>query len=172
MHASPPRPAAALAAALAALAVAGCVTEGPFPSLQPREAELDISTEEPVREPADVAPDPALAARAAELLALARAGERDFEAVYPAAAAAARGAGGFGSESWVLAQQALSRAEAARGETMRALAALDLLAVERADLPTSPEDFAAVLAALERTETIAAAQEARLDALRAEISPG
>lgn len=169
MTATPIRPPASAFAA--ALLLAGCVAEGPFPSLAPREAEREISLEEPVREAPDVPADPALTARAAELLAAAQAGERDFDAAYDAAAAAARNAGAWGSESWVVAQQALSRLESARAETMRALAALDLLAIERADEPTAEQDFAAILAALEATEAIAAAQQLRLDALRELVSP-
>lgn len=160
-----------LALLATSLLIAGCVAEGPFPSLAPRPAEREMLEEEPVRAPEPVPSEPALLARAAELVALARTGERDFESELGAAAAAARAARPFGSESWVLAQQALSRLEAARAETMRALAALDLLAAERADQPTDPADFAALLAALEQVEAIAAAQETRLDALRAMVSP-
>lgn len=149
--------------------LAGCVAQGPFPSLEPREGELAVSTEEPVRTPPVVPSDPALLAQAAELVALARAGEREFEAVYPEAAAAAQAAGEEGSESWVIAQEWLSALEAARVETMRALGALDQLALARAAEPTAESDFAAVLAALEEAEEIAAAQETRLDRLRALI---
>lgn len=160
-----------LCLAAAPFFLSACIAQGPFPSLAPRPAEREDFLEEPVREVAPVAPDPALRARAAELLALARAGEADFEAAYPAALAAARNAGASESESWVLAQQALSRLQSARGETMRALAALDLLAIGRADQATNPDDFAAVLAALEAVEAIVAAQEIRIDAVRARISP-
>ena len=54
--------------------LAGCAAEGDFPSLAPRPAERDRSTEEPARPPVDVADDAALRGRVAELLEQAAAG--------------------------------------------------------------------------------------------------
>jgi hypothetical protein len=162
-----PLPRSGLAAAL--LLAAGCATEGPFPSLEPRPIEQQDPLAEPVRTPPVVAPDPVIRARAAELLARAQAGERDFDAAYGSASVAARTAGGEGSESWIEAQQAISRAEAARAPSMTALAELDRLAVERAGVPTDEEDFAAIRSALAEAERIARGQQQRLDALRASV---
>lgn len=159
-----------LAVAAAGLALAGCRAAGPFPSLAQRSGERDLSTAEPVRPAPEVARDPALAARIAELERLARQGERDFEAALGPAQAAAGAAGAANSESWISAQEAISRLEAARAETSRALAELDQLALRRADLPTDAEDHSALLAALDRVEALAAGQQSRIDRLRAAVS--
>ena len=167
MATPPTRPITALAAAAM---LAGCVAQGPFPSLAPREAERADPTAEPVRTAPIVAPDPALRGRLTELIALARQGERDFEAAYAPAQAAARAAGRQGTESWIDAQQALSRLEAARAETTRALAELDRLAIDRADRPANAQDHAALLAAIEQAAAIAAGQQGRIDRIRTALS--
>jgi len=154
------------AGALAAAALAaGCTPKGEFPSLALRPIEAEDPLAEPVRSPPVVAVDPALRERAADLLALARRGESAFDAAYRPAAAAARAAGAPGSESWVVAQQAISRAEAARAPTMQALAELDRLATERAAVATNEGDFAAIRAALVEVERLAREQQRRVDAL-------
>ena len=157
------------AAFAAALAAGACTLNSEFPSLEPRAIEREDPLEEPVRTPPTVAGDPALRARAAELVAQAREGERAFEAALGSASAAARRAGAPGSESWVVAQQQISRAEAARAPTSAVLAELDQLATERARLPTNEGDFAAIRAALEEAEGLASGQQKRLDRLRASI---
>ena len=150
----------------AALSLAGCAAQGSFPSLAPRPAEqIDMSVE-PVRPDPVVADDPALAERLAALIAEARAGWRAFEAEAGPAARAARGPGPSGSESWVVAQQAISRLEAARARTMAAHADLDRLALERQDQPTSPADRQAIEAAIAEAEAIAAREQERLDRIR------
>jgi hypothetical protein len=162
-----PRPSAAWPALLAAAAIAsGCKPEGTFPSLAPRPIESEDPLEEPIRTPPAVAADPMLRSRAASLLAEARRGDREFETAAGAAAGTARRAGAPGSESWVVAQEAISRAEAARAPAMRALAELDRLATERAGLPTNDADFAAIRAALAEAERLAAGQQQRMDRLR------
>jgi hypothetical protein len=160
---------APLAAALAALAAGGCGQDGSFPSLEPRAIESEDPLAEPVRTPPVVASEPAVRARADALLAEARTGDRAFEAAYARAAAAAGRAGAPGSESWVEAQQAISRAEAARAATGRALAELDRLAAERARVPTNESDMALVRSTLEAVEAIAATQQQRLDRLRGTV---
>jgi hypothetical protein len=122
-----------------------------------------------VRVAPQVAAEAALRARTAERLGQARLGEREFEAAFGPARTAVRGAGAQGSEGWVAAQQAISRAEAARAPTTGALAELDRLVVERADRPTNVEDFAALRGALEAAAALAAGQQERLDRLRASI---
>jgi hypothetical protein len=154
---------------LLAGALAGCAPNGQFPSLEPRAIEREDPLAEPVRTPPVIASDPALPARAAELLAEARRGEGEFEAALGAASAAARRAGAPGSESWVVAQQQISRAEAARAPTSTALAELDRLATERAREPTNQNDFAAIRSALEEAGRISAGQQQRLDRLRSQI---
>ena len=150
----------------AALLLAGCVAQGTFPSLAPRPAEqIDMSVD-PIRPDPMAADDPALAARVAALVAEARAGWREFEAEAGPAERAASASGPAGSDSWVVAQQALSRLEAARGRTMAARAGLEELALERQDQPTSPADRQAIEAAISEAEAIIARQQARLERIR------
>ena len=160
----------ALALPLALPALAGCVAEDGFPSLALRPAELNRSFEEPDRPRVEVPSDPALRAQIATLVAQARAGERDFaEALGPAESAVAR-AGGAASESWIDAQLAVSRLEAARTATSRALAELDQLALARAEVATNGEDFAAIETALAEVEAIAGTQQQRWDRLRGRLA--
>jgi hypothetical protein len=156
-----------LAALAAAALLTGCAPEGEFPSLARRPIEAEDPREEPVRTPPVVAADPAIRARAGALLAQAREGERAFAAAYGRAAPLARAAGAPGTESWVAAQEAISRVEATRAAATQALGDLDRLASERAALPINDEDFAAVQAALAEAEQLVRGQQQRFDALRA-----
>lgn len=149
--------------------VAGCVSQGPFPSLAPRPGEGEISFAEPVHPAPVVADDPAIRRQIIELLTQARAGDQAFAAAYDAAATAVARAGPSGSDTWVGAQEALSRLEAARGDTQAALSALDRLGTERSDRPTSLVDYAAIQAAIAEADRIAGGQNARIAALRARL---
>ena len=154
----------ALPILLAAL-LAGCVSQGPFPSLAPRPAESEDWSEEPVRAAPAVADDPALRARIAALLDEARAGARDFDADFGPAERAAARAGPEGTDSWIEAQQAISRLDTARGRTGEALAELHGLRLEREGRPTSAADLAALDAAIVAAEAITARQQQRTDRL-------
>jgi len=158
------KPSRVLAIAAAAL-LAGCVSKGPFPSLAPRPDER-LTIDEPVREAPQIADDSALRVRINSLVAEARAGNAAFERDYDDAARAASRAGAEGSDSWMTAQQALSRVEAARGRTSNAAAELHQLAVGRAGQPASAGDQAALAAGIEQADAIVAAQQARLKRLR------
>src|SRR4051812_29009666 len=105
-----------LAAALAGC-LAGCVSEGPFPSLAPRPAEQEDWAEEPEHSAPAVADDAALRARLSALIADAREGERRFEGDRPEAERATAHHAAQESDAWIEAQQAISRLEAARGRT-------------------------------------------------------
>ena len=164
-----PHRAGVLAAALLALA-AGCAPQGSYPSLAPRPGER-LSTDEPVRVRPEVAADPALAAEVAELLARARRGEAAFQAALPAARAGVARGGAAGSDSWIEAQQAVSRLEGARAETAAALALLDSLSIERAARPTNTADFQALLSAVDTAQALANAQKAEIDSLRGRLRP-
>jgi hypothetical protein len=155
----------AFPALLAAALLAGCVAQGPFPSLAPRPDEL-MAIEEPVREAPRAADDAALRTRVAALLEEVRAGARGFDADHEAARRAAARSGPTGSDAWVEAQQAISRLEAARGRTMAAAAELHQLALDRADVPTSDEDRRLIEAAIAEADRVAAGQQARIDRLR------
>jgi hypothetical protein len=155
----------------AALFLAGCVAEDGFPSLAQRPAERNLSIEEPLYPAVEVPSDPAIRARIVELQRQAEEGGRAFDsALAPTEAAVAR-AGAAYSESWIEAQQALSRLESTREPTQRALAELDRLAVDRADVATSEEDFAAIHAAIAEVQSAASAQQQRWDRLRARLAP-
>ena len=153
-------------AVVASLLLAGCAQEGQFPSLAHRPAEDIDMTVEPVREAPVVPANAALRARIEQLTDALRRGERRFDGDYGAAASAARAAGAQGSESWVVAQQAISRLEASRAQTTAALADLNQLRLERADLPTSEEDQAALDTAIAFGDRVAADQQTRIDRLR------
>jgi hypothetical protein len=155
---------AALLAALAGALLAGCVTEGPFPSLAQRPDER-LAIEEPVRETPVFPDDPVLGTRIAALLGEARQGDRTFDADYGAASRTAARAGATGSDSWIAAQQALSRVEAARGRTSDAAAELHQLALERADQPVSAADRKALDDAIAEADRLVAEQQARIDRL-------
>jgi len=157
---------------LFALLLGACSTPpGQSPSLAPRAAEA-IDPRLPVRpDPVIGAPAPALAARLAQLVASARAGDAEFN---PAAAEAERlaaTAGAAQSESWIAAQQALSAAVAARGDTARALGDIDALAArpleERGAI--APNDLAAIEAAAAEASAIDRRQAARVEAILARL---
>jgi len=151
-------------------ALAGCAEDASFPSLAPRAVER-LSNEEPVRAPVQVAADPELSGRIAELEGKARRGNNGFTTALPAARAVIDRAGAAGSDSWIEAQEALSGLEAARAETLLALAALDGLSVERATLPTNAGQFQALLAAFDAARLLAAEQQSEIDRLRRSLSP-
>ena len=93
-----------------------------------------------------------------------------FEAAFGPAAAAARSAGQARTDSWIAAQEEVSRAEAARAGTTLARADLDRLALERSDLPTSVGDQAALDSAIAVVDRLAVDQQSRLDRLKALIA--
>jgi hypothetical protein len=155
----------ALCAALS-LSLAACAQPGNFPSLAPRAIEF-AGDEEPSRPAAPpVATEAALLSRINELKEQARAGQNAFEGSLSRTSRAAARAGVSGSESWVAAQQELSRLEADRGPTLAALAALDRLTVERSSQATAETDFQTLLAATEEVRALAEGQQAQIDRLR------
>lgn len=111
---------------LVPIALSACsIPDAHAPSLAPRPAE-QIDPRVPVPEPSLPAnPDPALAARLDDLVSRAIAGDSDFQAAAAEASRLADSAGPAQSESWILAQQALSKAEAARAPVTYAVAEID-----------------------------------------------
>jgi hypothetical protein len=146
-----------------AASLAGCAAQGDYPSLAPRPAEREDWTEEPVHAAPAVAADPALRTQIAALLARAREGERAFAADLPAAERATAHIGPQGSDSWVEAQQAISRVEAARSRTDEAAAELHQLRLQRTGQPTSSADLAAIDAAIAEVATLTERQQQRFD---------
>ena len=118
-----------------ALFLSGCAqTLTGYPSLAKRAVE-NAPVAEPVAAPAPVEADPALQAQVDRLSAQAQAGSAAFDKAWPAADRAARAAAGaaVSSELWVAAQLAISALEAARNDSVSALASLDTLYVERSN---------------------------------------
>lgn len=150
-------------AVVLAASLAGCVSQGPFPSLAPRPAEREDWTEEPVHEAPAVADDAALRTRLGALLAEAREGARAFAADLPAAERATANPGAEGSDSWIEAQQAISRLEAARGRTTGAATELHQLRLARTAQASSAADLAAIDAAIAEVEAIAERQQQQMD---------
>ena len=155
------------ALALATTLLASCAAEGPFPSLAPRAVEAELADEV---EPAPPPSDPSIAPRIAALALKAREGHSAFEPALSAARAAVAKAGAARSEEWVEAEQALSRAEAARAPTTTALADLVALSLAQASRAANPDDRAAIDDAIAKVQAIADRQVDQLDRLRASLS--
>lgn len=148
----------------------GCADRGRFPSLAPRAAER-LSTQEPVRTAPFVAADPDLQERVAALVGQARRGQDAFQTALPAARSSAGRAGAAASESWIEAQQALSRLEAARAMTVTALAELDRLMATRAAVPTNADQFVELRTATETVASLTETQQVEIDRLRRLLRP-
>ncbi len=152
------------------LVAAGCAAPGPYPSLAPRPAERAYAEDAEERKPTPQPDDPALAGEIDRLLAEAGAGAASFDSALPAAQAAAGKSGAAGSDSWIEAQQALSRLEAARAQTTTAIADLDRLAVERISAGTlGSGDSERLRRATEEMRALADAQADRLERLGASL---
>lgn len=119
-------------ALLLTILIAGCAAPGPeAPSLAPRAAEA-IDPRVPVPEPVLASePDAQLVRRLDALVAQALAADAQFEAAAADARRLVAAAGAPESESWVVAQQALSAAVAARGPVVGAVGEIDSIGAER-----------------------------------------
>jgi len=159
----------------ATAAIAGCAAAtGPIPSLAPRAAEA-IDPRLPVASTAVAGPvDPALAARLGELVRGARQSDGAFAAAAAEARRAAAAAGMPQSESWIVAQQAVSEAVAARAPTTRALGDIDALAASAVARQggIAPADLTAIEAAAEEVGTLDRRQAQAIDALQASLGGG
>lgn len=152
------------------LVATGCAAPGPYPSLAPRAAEQAYAEDAEERKPTPQPDDPALAAEIDRLLAAARAGAAEFDSALPAARAAAGKAGAAGSDSWIEAQQALSRLESARARTTAAVADLDRLAIERISAGTlGSGDSERLRRATEEVQALTGSQADRLQRLGASL---
>ena len=162
----------ALPALLAALA-AGCSTpNGTIPSLAPRAAE-QIDPRVPVERPPNDRPvAPGLAARLDVLVAQARSGEAGFETAIATARNAAEGAGPRESESWIVAQEALSAAVKAREPAAMAIGEIDSIGAELlvAQGGLAPADLAAIENAAATVGAISRAQAEAIAAVQARLA--
>ena len=158
---------------LSTVALAGGCTEPPrnVPSLAPRAAEA-IDPRVPI--PSAVIAGPAdanLSAHLAALIDQAEAGDSAFQGAAAEAERLAQAAGSQQSESWVVAQQALSVAQSARAATTRALGDIDALAAtaleRQGGLP--PGNLAAIQKAASRVTAIDNRQSARIEAIESRL---
>jgi hypothetical protein len=153
--------------------LSACATQqSTEPSLAPRAAEA-IDPRVPI--PSDVIAgpvDPALASRIAELVAEVRAGDAAFQMASQNAETLANAAGPQESESWIVAQEALSALVATRGPVTRAIADLDALAAGRiaATGGILPGDLAAIQAATAEAGAIGQRQAETIDRLQARLA--
>ena len=141
---------------------------GPEPSLAPRAAE-SIDPRVPIPDAVPAGPvDPALAQRIDVLLAEVRGSEAAFAVREAEAARLATSAGPVSSESWVVAQQSVSRLVEQFGVTTRVAADIDALASARlySNRGISPGDQQAISAASSAVAAISEPQAASIARIR------
>ena len=161
------------------LPLSACSTGGAYPSLERRDVERITGTAEPVTPQAEAAPalpppSAELSTRVSQLVDQARAahlrfGERRANA---ARLIAAGGNAPVASESWSVANMALADLEAARSQTMLALAQLDeLYASESVSAVDGGNagDAAAVAEAWRQVSALAAEEDEVLAGLRVRL---
>jgi hypothetical protein len=156
---------------LLALPAACTAPGGPYPSLQPRAAEM-IDPRVPVERPINDRPVSAgLVAQLRMLIDQARGGTAEFDAAADVAERAAANAGAAHSEGWISAQEALSGAIAADKPAATALADVDALAATALQTQggIAPNDLAAIQAASDEIGSIARRQRARVTAIQRQL---
>jgi hypothetical protein len=156
-----------LALAATGLAAGCAAPSGNPPSLAPRAGEA-IDPRVPIPNEVIVGPaDANLSAHLAALVDQAQAGDSVFQGASAEAERLAQSAGASQSESWVVAQQALSVAQSARAPTTRALGDIDGLAAtaleRQGGLP--PGNLAAIRTAASTVSAIDNRQAARIEAI-------
>jgi hypothetical protein len=154
---------------LTLLALSACAAlGGPYPSLRPRAGE-EIDPRIPVEGPINNRPVSAsLASRLANLVAQARSGDDQFDAAAAEAERLASAAGAPQSEGWMVAQEALSAAIAARSPTTIALGDIDALGatVLQTQGGMAPNDLAAVKRAGAEVAELDRREAARIKAIQ------
>jgi hypothetical protein len=154
--------------------IASCTatTVGPEPSLAPRAAEA-IDPRLPIPNDAtESRVDPALAGRLAQFVGEAQGGVAPFDAKLAEADRLAAAAGPMASESWVVAQQALSLLVEQYGVTTQAAANIDQLGSNRLQGQhwISPADQQAIAAAAAEVGAIGDRQSAAIDRLNQRLA--
>lgn len=145
---------------------------GPEPSLAPRAAEaIDPRVPIPETVPSGSA-DAALSGRLAELVHATRSGAPQFETRLADAERLAGAAGPVASESWVVAQQALSQLIEQFGVTTRAAAEIDALAASRLEGQRwiRPADQQAIAAAAADVAAVSEPQAAAIARLQNQLA--
>jgi hypothetical protein len=155
-----------------ALALGACSSgDGRYPSLAPRAAEA-IDPRLPVVRPMNDRPVSAsLASQLASLVAEAREGDAAFEPAVANAEQLASAAGARQSESWIVAQEALSAAVAARKPTAMALSDIDALGANALQRQggIAPNDLSAIQSAGAEVAKIASGQTDRIEAIQRKL---
>lgn len=158
------------------LLLSGCAgAQQAYPSLAKRPIE-DAPVAQPSPPPPPAPADPSLAADIARLATQADAGRNAFDKAYPDAERAVRTASGapVSSDAWVAAQTAISALEAARNDSVSALASLDVLYVERNNAIAEGKAQGgadAIDAARAAALATVDAQNDRIDALKGRLTP-
>jgi hypothetical protein len=147
-----------------------------FPSLAKRPAESRETTVQPAPAPGEsqAAADPALLETVRLLRAEAQAGDSAFRKELASGRGAVSAATGSDpvSEAWVTAQMAISAADAARYDSVAALASLDTLHIDHQNADDSARvsaDIAAIDPARAQVLAMVDAQNDALDRLRASL---
>jgi len=160
-------------ALFALFAVSGCAAQtAGEPSLAPRSAEA-IDPRLPIPDTTPIGPvDAALAGRLDALVGMVRAAAPAFEAQEARAASLAGAAGPMESESWIAAQQALSRLVEQYGVTTQAAADIDALAAGRLQGQhwISPSDQKAIADAASKVASISNSQAASIARLNERLT--
>ena len=158
---------------VAATLVAACSTPnaGREPSLAHRAAEA-IDPRVPI--PSDISPgavDAALAAQLAELVRQAQAGTSQFNVRLAEADRLAAAAGPMASESWIAAQQALSRLIEQYGVTTQVAANIDAIGAGKLERQRwiSPADQQTIANAAGEVAAISDVQSGAIDRLKAQL---
>ena len=155
-----------------ALGLFGCATSTVNePSLGHRSAEA-IDPRIPIASEPTIGPvNPALSSRLSQLVAEGKAGAASFNGNVAQAEALTNAAGVAQSESWIVAQQALSGLEGARARTTRALSDIDAIAAQRiqSGAGLTLADQRAVEAASSELSAVGDRQAAIVDRLSARL---
>jgi hypothetical protein len=153
-----------------AILLAGCASQGDYPSLAQRPVERVEGTFTPATPEPAPAPPPApsadLLARLTELQRNAFTLHDEFVAATPAATRLAEAAGGTGSDSWASAQVALADLDSLRSRAAVSLAELDALWVD-STVEAGPRD--AIGAARDAVEGLVRQEDEVLARLRARV---
>ena len=144
---------------------------GPYPSLRPRAAEA-IDPRVPVTRPMNErSVSPELASRLAALVGEAQSANAAFDGAASEAERLAAAAGAPQSEGWVLAQEALTAAIAARKPTATALGDIDNLAATalQTQRGIAPNDLAAIKRAQAEVGSLDERQAERIAAVQRQL---
>jgi len=160
-----------VALALAVL-LSGCATATHAPSLAPRAAEA-IDPRVPVPEPVlSTVPTAGLVEKLDSLIAQATTGDQAVSPLIERARALADAAGPKESESWVVAQQALSAAVSARLPVTSAVGDIDALGAKRVQTlgGIGAADLKAIGAAAARVAEIDGREASAIDAVQKKLA--